>query len=66
MSKNPSPEKDGTRIKVPESDDSYLEAMSGKELETSELKQTTCSICGLSARTKEELQDHISNAHSAQ
>lgn len=54
---------DGTRIEVPDSDDTYLESMSGKETVAAESQQTTCKICGLGARTMEELQDHIRNAH---
>jgi hypothetical protein len=27
-------------------------------------EQSTCEICGLTARTKEELEDHISHAHN--
>ena len=56
-------EGDGTRIEVPDSDDTYLEAMSGKESATTESQQTTCKVCGLGARTTEELQDHIRHAH---
>ena len=26
-------------------------------------QQRTCEICGLTARTKEELEDHINHAH---
>jgi len=54
---------DDTTIKVSDSDDNYLESMSGRELDARESKQTICTICGLSARTTEELQDHVSNAH---
>lgn len=50
-------------IKVPDKDDTYLETASGKELESTESHQRTCTICGLSARTKVELQDHIRSAH---
>jgi hypothetical protein len=28
-------------------------------------EQSTCEICGLTARTKEELADHISHAHKS-
>lgn len=52
-----------TMIKAPDADDTYLKTMSGKEIETAESDQTTCSKCGLSARTKGELQDHFINAH---
>jgi hypothetical protein len=54
---------DDTRIKVPESDDSYLETVSWEGTGNYKLQPTTCSICGLSARTKEELEDHFRNAH---
>lgn len=50
-------------IKVPDRGDTYLESMSGNEEESKEPKNTTCNICGLTARTKEELQDHVSSAH---
>ena len=63
--KNKPTDEDGyTVIKVPDADDTYLKAMSGKELETAESDQTTCSKCGLSARTRGELQDHFINAHN--
>lgn len=26
--------------------------------------QSTCKVCGLTARTKDELQDHIQHSHS--
>ena len=29
------------------------------------LKQVTCQVCGLTARTKQELDDHISHAHES-
>jgi hypothetical protein len=35
----------------------------GRSTELSE--QSTCEICGLTARTKEELEDHISHAHKS-
>ena len=35
----------------------------GKATDLSE--QSTCEICGLTARTKEELEDHISHAHKS-
>jgi hypothetical protein len=60
---NATDEKDHATIKVPDKDDTYLKAMSGRELETAETQQRTCTICGLSARSKVELQDHIRNAH---
>ncbi len=56
-------EKDYAAIKVPDKDDTYLKTMSGNELENAETHQRTCTICGLSARNKVELQDHIRNAH---
>lgn len=51
-------------IKVPENDDTYLETTSGKESIRTDIQETTCGICGFSARTKEELQDHTSHAHN--
>jgi hypothetical protein len=56
-------EENYSRIKVPDKDDTYLETMSGREMENEEPEKTTCSICGLNARTSQELQDHIRNAH---
>jgi hypothetical protein len=56
-------EKDYATIKVPDKDDTYLETMSGKELANAGTQQRICTICGLSARSKVELQDHIRNAH---
>ena len=52
-----------TKIKAARSDDQYLDLTSGKEPGDLTPKQQTCDICGLTARNKEELQDHISNAH---
>ncbi|MDQ3873218.1 MAG: hypothetical protein M3258_06360 [Thermoproteota archaeon] len=59
-------EEDGnyTKIKAARSDDQYLDVTSGKGLEDLTPKQQTCSICGLTARNKDELQDHITKAHS--
>jgi hypothetical protein len=53
-----------TKIKAARSDDQYLDLTSGKEPGDLTPKQQTCDICGLTARNKEELQDHISNAHT--
>ena len=51
-------------VSVPDDDETYLETMSGKELENSKSGQVNnCNVCGLSARTKAELTDHIRNAH---
>jgi hypothetical protein len=33
----------------------------GKETDVSE--QASCKICGLTARTKDEIEEHISHAH---
>jgi hypothetical protein len=63
MSKENRAEDSYTTIKASEKDDSYLEEVSGEESIEVKLQQTTCSICGLSARTREELQEHIKNAH---
>lgn len=52
-------------IKVPDAHDSYLETTSGTDdnaANTQQLQQT-CDKCGLTARNKEELQDHLDNAH---
>jgi hypothetical protein len=35
----------------------------GRSTDLSE--QSTCEICGLTARTKEELKDHIGHAHKS-
>jgi hypothetical protein len=56
-------EENYSKIKAARSDDQYLDVTSGKELEDLTPKQQTCDICGLTARNKEELQDHISKAH---
>jgi hypothetical protein len=53
-----------TRIKAAKPDEQYLDLTSGKEPEDLTPKQQTCDVCGLTARNKEELQDHISNAHA--
>ena len=53
-----------TKIKAARSDDQYLDLTSGKEPGDLTPEQQTCDICGLTARNKEELQDHISNAHT--
>ena len=52
-----------TKIKSAGPDEQYLELASGKEPKDLRPKQQTCDVCGLTARNKEELQDHISNAH---
>jgi hypothetical protein len=52
-----------TAIKAARSDEQYLDLTSGKEPEDLKPKQQTCNVCGLTARNKEELEDHISNAH---
>jgi hypothetical protein len=64
--KNSGQEKDDnyTKIKAARSDEQYLDLTSGKEPEDLTPKQKTCDVCGLTARNKEELQDHISNAHA--
>jgi hypothetical protein len=65
--KNSEQEKDDnyTRIKAAGHDEQYLDLTSGKE-PAADLspKQQTCTTCGLTARNKEELQDHINNAHT--
>jgi hypothetical protein len=53
-----------TKIKSARPDEQYLELTSGKELMDLTPRQQTCDVCGLTARNKEELQDHISNAHA--
>ncbi len=64
--KNTDQEKENnyTKIKAAEPDQQYLDLTSGKKLEDLTPRQQTCNICGLTARNKEELQDHISNAHT--
>jgi DNA repair exonuclease SbcCD ATPase subunit len=53
-----------TRIKAYDADDSYNEIVSGhKAIEAFATRQETCKVCGLTARNKEELQDHIRSAH---
>jgi hypothetical protein len=53
-----------TKIKSARPDEQYLELTSGKEPKDLTPRQQTCDVCGLTARNKEELQDHISNAHA--
>jgi hypothetical protein len=53
-----------SEIKAARSDEQYLDLTSGKEPEDLRPKQRTCNVCGLTARNKEELEDHISNAHA--
>jgi len=53
-----------TKIEAARSDEQYLSLTSGKEPEDLIPRQQTCDICGLTARNKEELQDHIRNAHA--
>lgn len=64
--KNTDQEKENnyTKIKAAGPDEQYLDLTSGKELENLTPTQQTCNVCGLTARNKEELQDHISNAHT--
>lgn len=64
--KNSEQEKDDnyTRIKAAGNDEQYLDLTSGKEPTDLTPKQQTCNTCGLTARNKEELQDHINNAHA--
>jgi hypothetical protein len=53
-----------SEIKAARSDEQYLDLTSGKQPEDLTPKQQTCNVCGLTARNKEELEDHISNAHA--
>ena len=53
-----------SEIKAARSDEQYLDLTSGKEPEDLTPRQRTCNVCGLTARNKEELEDHISNAHA--
>jgi hypothetical protein len=53
-----------TEIKAARPDEQYLDLTSGKEPEDLRPRQQTCDVCGLTARNKEELQDHISKAHT--
>ena len=53
-----------SEIKAARSDEQYLDLTSGKEPGDLTPKQRTCNVCGLTARNKEELEDHISNAHA--
>jgi hypothetical protein len=64
--KNTDQEKENnyTEIKAARADEQYLDLTSGKEPEDLTPRQQTCDVCGLTARNKEELQDHISNAHT--
>ena len=64
--KNANREKENnyTEIEAARADEQYLDLTSGKEPEDLTPRQQTCDVCGLTARNKEELQDHISNAHT--
>jgi hypothetical protein len=64
--KNTDQEKENnyTKIKAAGPDEQYLDLTSGKEPGNLTPRQQTCNVCGLTARNKEELQDHISNAHT--
>jgi hypothetical protein len=53
-----------TKIKAVGPDEQYLGLTSGKEPYDLTPRQKTCDVCGLTARNKEELQDHINNAHT--
>lgn len=53
-----------TKIKAAEPDEQYLDLTSGKEPYDLTPRQHTCDVCGLTARNKEELQDHINHAHA--
>lgn len=57
-------ENNSTKIEAARPDEQYLSITSGKEPEDLTPRQRTCDICGLTARNKEELQDHIRNAHA--
>jgi DNA repair exonuclease SbcCD ATPase subunit len=64
--KNTGQEKENnhTQIKAAGPDEQYLDLTSGKEPYDLTPRQETCNVCGLTARNKEELQDHINNAHA--
>jgi hypothetical protein len=64
--KNANREKENnyTEIEAARADEQYLDLTSGKEPENLTPTQQTCDICGLTARNREELKDHISNAHA--
>ena len=38
--------------------------MGRPEINKNEPQQKTCKVCGLTARNKDELDDHINHAHS--
>ncbi|MDQ3836916.1 MAG: hypothetical protein M3270_08290 [Thermoproteota archaeon] len=52
-----------TKVKAARPDEQYLDLTSGKEREDLRPLQETCDICGLTARNKDELEEHINNAH---
>jgi hypothetical protein len=58
-------ENNSTKIKAAGADEQYLDLTSGKEPHDLTPRQRTCDVCGLTARNKEELQDHINHAHAA-
>ena len=54
-----------TRVKAYSAGDDYADMVSGnKDVEDFATKQEICSECGLAARSKKELQDHVDHAHS--
>jgi hypothetical protein len=57
-------ENNDTKIKAAGPDEQYLDLTSGKEPYDLTPRQQTCDVCGLTARNKEELQDHINHAHA--
>ncbi len=56
-------ENNSTKIEAARPDEQYLSLASGKEPKDLTPWQQTCSVCGLTARNNEELQDHIRHAH---
>jgi hypothetical protein len=64
--KNTGQEKENnyTKIKAAEPDEQSLDLTSGKEPYDLTPRAQTCDVCGLTARNKEELQNHINNAHA--
>ena len=64
MAKSNEGEGNTTSVKAYDKDDNYDEIVSGhKSIEQFPTEQESCHTCGLVARSKEELQEHVRNAH---
>jgi hypothetical protein len=56
--------KEFSRIEAYKPEDNYLQITSGQDDGAADTAtQETCANCGLTARNREELQEHINSAH---